>query len=120
MKLLDFPDLKAFYNMANAGVEDIERQIEKMIDEGEYQTPEPYQNLAYGIRKMQQAYLMYRSQNAPEDRLELLRRWIEDANDLIKTAQQEVMQSQQPQLAQPAAPPVSDMQALPGAGMPVA
>jgi hypothetical protein len=83
MKLLDFPDLESFYNMNNSGIEDIERQIESMIDDGEYQTPEPYQNLSLGIKKMQQAYLMYRSQKAPEDRLELFRQWISDANELL-------------------------------------
>lgn len=84
MKLLDFPDLKSYYNMTNSGVEDIERQIELMVDKQEYQTPEPFQNLQYGIKKMQQAYLMYRAQNAPEETLELFRQWISDANDLLQ------------------------------------
>lgn len=132
MKLLDFPDLKAYYNMANAGVEDIEKQIEDMIEHGEYQTPEPYQNLQYGITKMQQAYLMYRSQKAPEDRLELLRQWVEDAKAMLDTAQQELMNQQanaaaqanpidqNKPLAAPAAPPTSDMVPLQTAQPPVA
>jgi len=133
MKLLDFPDLKAYYNMANAGAEDIERQIELMMDTGEYETPEPFQNLQYGIVKMQQAYLMYRSQKAPEENLELLRRWISDAKNLLDQANQEAQNSvAQAQAAAnpvagapaqtgvPAAPPTSDMQALPTAGAPVA
>jgi hypothetical protein len=126
MKLLDFPDLKSFYNMANAGAEDIERQIEMMMDTGEYETPEPFQNLQYGIVKMQQAYLMYRSEKAPEERLELLRSWISDAKNLLDSAQQEAQaatmqaaSAAQP-LGVPAAPPVSDMQALPTATAPVA
>jgi hypothetical protein len=91
MKLLDFPDLKSFYNMNNSGVEDIERQIELMVDKQEYQTPEPYQDLQYGIKKMQQAYLMYRSQNAPEETLELFRQWISDANELLTPPPNPVM-----------------------------
>ncbi len=87
MKLLDFPDLRQFYNFNNAGLEDIERAIENIIDKGDYETPEPYQNLNLGITKMQQAYLYYRSQNAPESRLELFRRWIEDASALLKKAE---------------------------------
>jgi hypothetical protein len=87
MKLLDFPDLRQFYNFNNAGVEDIERAIELIIDKGEYETPEPYQNLSLGITKMQQAYLLYRSMNAPESRLELFRRWMEDASALLKKAE---------------------------------
>lgn len=103
MKLLDFPDLKQFYNMRNAGLEDIERTIEQFADEGQYSTPEPYQNLTLGIEKMQQAYLMYRSQNLPEERLELFRRWIEDAQGLLQNAMQE-----QQAAAQATLPPVPE------------
>jgi hypothetical protein len=100
MKLLDFPDLQQFYNFNNAGLENIERTIEMMIDKGEYQTPEPYQNLQLGIQKMQQAYLMYKNANAPEERLELFRRWIEDAQSIMKNAQMAIEQEQmQAQLA---------------------
>lgn len=111
MKLLDFPDLEGFYNMENAPIEDIERQIELMIEKGEYQTPEPYQNLQLGQQMMQQAYLMYRSQGAPEEKLELLRRWITDADGLMAQAVQGAQQqppSPQPTGA-PAPPPQSDL-----------
>jgi hypothetical protein len=60
--------------------------IEEMIDKGNYQTPEPYQNLEMGIKKCQQAYLKYRSEGAPDERLELLRRWMEDAQGLLTKA----------------------------------
>jgi hypothetical protein len=86
IKLLDFPDLKSFYNFQTSAGEDISRTIEKFIDEGAYETPEPYQNLQYGIDKMQQAYLYYKSQSAPEENLELFRRWIEDARGLLERA----------------------------------
>jgi len=95
MKLLDFPDLQQYYNFNNAGIEDIERTIEEMIDNGIYSTPEPYQNLEVGIVKMQQAYLLYRSQGAPDSRLELFRRWMADADALLKRAQQEVAAAEQ-------------------------
>lgn len=111
MKLLDYPDLKSFYNAANAGVDDIERQIELMVENGEYQTPEPYQNLQYGIKRMQQAYLQYRQDSAPEELLELFRRWIEDAKELLAKASVEMQQQEaaaQPQ-AVPQAPPTSDL-----------
>ena len=45
MKLLDFPDLKSYMDRKNAGLDDIEKMIEIMIEKGEYQTPEPYQDL---------------------------------------------------------------------------
>lgn len=121
MKLLDFPDLKGMYSMVNAGVDDIERQIEKMVDGEEYQTPEPFQNLKYGIPKMQQAYLKYRSEGAPEEILENLRQWMSDANHLIAQAENEASQdaamSEQmalpPPQAVPELPPTSDLMPLP-------
>jgi hypothetical protein len=51
--------------------------------------------LQYGITKMQQAYNLYKSQGAPDERLELFRRWIEDANTLLTKAQQEIAAAQQ-------------------------
>lgn len=128
MKLLDFPDLKSMYSMANAGVDDIEKQIELMVDGGDYQTPEPFQNLKYGITKMQQAYLKYRSENAPEEVLENLRQWMSDAKSLMDQAQQEAEMAAAtqaaamqppPPLAVPAPPPVSDMVPLENAAPPV-
>lgn len=103
MKLLDFPDLQSFYNFETAPGEDIDMVIESAIDEGRYLAPEPYQNLEYGIQKIQKAYLLFRSQNAPEERLELLRRWIEGARALLERAavdgqRQQIEAQQQMQL----------------------
>lgn len=118
MKLLDFPDLEQFYNFNNAGLEDIERAIECIIDKGQYETPEPYQNLQLGITKMQQAYLLYRADGAPDDRLDLFRRWIEDAAQLLQKAQQPQLAPGVPTegiatpaapIAQPEAQPTSDL-----------
>jgi hypothetical protein len=94
LKLLDFPDLESTLNLSNAALEDIERMIEQMIDKGEYFPPEPFQNLALGIQKVQQAYLYYKGQSAPEERLELLRQWMEDAKGLIDKAQIEAQAQQ--------------------------
>jgi hypothetical protein len=97
-KLLDFPDLEQYYNLNNSGVEDIDKTIEMIVDKGEYLTPEPYQNLEFGIKAMQQAYLHYKTENLPEDRLELMRRWMSDANDLIEKAVQASQPQEQGQL----------------------
>ena len=102
LKLLDFPDLESTMSLLNASSEDIDRMIELMIDKGQYQTPEPYQNLEMGIKKCQQAYLKYRAQNAPDSRLELLRRWMEDAQGLLTKAVEGT--TPPPPLAQTAVP----------------
>ncbi|HAT63937.1 MAG TPA: hypothetical protein DCS66_04950, partial [Flavobacteriaceae bacterium] len=102
-----FPDLEASMNLLNADSNNLERLIETMMDEGKYFPPEPYQNLENAVRKVQQAYLLYRMQGAPEDRLELLRQFMEDCQNLIEKA------------AQPEGPPMP-MSGGPGpeAGMP--
>lgn len=109
MKLLDFPDLKSTMSYLNSALEDIERMIESMISQGKYETPEPYQNLELGIQKCQQAYLLYKSQNAPDERLELLRRWIEDANALLEKAAQAAVPQQNAPLANPTPTPTSEL-----------
>jgi hypothetical protein len=121
LKLLDFPDLQGFYQFETAAGEDINMVIEKIIEHGEYTTPEPYQDLGGGIKKMQQAYLLFRSENAPESRLELIRRWVEDANALMQRSvidqgrqqQEQALQMQQmasEQLAQQTPAPEEDEQ----------
>ncbi len=102
LKLLDFPDLESSMTLLNAAAEDIDRMIELMMDKGKYQTPEPYQNLEKGIEKCQQAYLKFRAQNAPDSRLELLRRWMEDAQGLLQKAVEG--QAPPPPLAQTSIP----------------
>jgi len=105
--LLDFPDLKGYYNYANSPIEDIKRTIELIVDKGEYYSPEPYQDLEYGVSKLQQAYLFYRTRDLPEERLELMRRWIEDAQTLLKKA------AEPEEVPPPAMPVGTDATALP-------
>ena len=84
--LLDFPDLEAASSRIGADYNDIMMIIEKMLDEGKYQTPEPYQNLELGVKEVQRAYLKARMNSAPKDRLELLRRWISQAQNMMALA----------------------------------
>ena len=88
LKLLDFPDLEATTNMLNSDANNLDKIIETMMDKGKYFPPEPYQNLENAIRKVQQAYLMYKVQGATENRLELLRQYMEDCQNLIMKAKQ--------------------------------
>lgn len=113
LKLLDYPDLRAYYDMANASVDEIERQIELIMDKGEYSSPEPYQNLPYGLVTFQNAYLRYKADGAPEESLELLRNWMDAANELMQKAAAPTPQEQQAMALQataaPQAPPRSDL-----------
>jgi hypothetical protein len=117
LKLLDFPDLETTMSLANAAVEDIMSTIDNMVKKGIYQAPEPLQNLEYGIGKCQSAYLRAKLNKVPEERLELLRRWIEEASALLQSMQAPApmpgpMPEQAP-LGVPEAAPVSEMLPLP-------
>jgi hypothetical protein len=136
LDLLDFPDLDAYTSYKNASVEDMKRTIEKLVD-GDYQAPEPFQWLGTppgpqgaatgGIAMMQSAYLKYKDDGLEENKLELMRRWMEEAVALITPPPPPAapqggampgIQGGQP-TANPQAPQTSDMlPALPQQGGP--
>jgi len=93
-RLLDFPDLEAYSSLEQSDTDNIMKNIDIMMSKGKYITPEPYQNLQLVVKKTQQAYLKYKVENAPESRLELLRRHMEDANNLLELAEQEQANAQ--------------------------
>ena len=109
--LLDYPDIEAVNSMATAARDDVNMLIEQMLEKGEYIPPEPFSNLELSVKLMQSAYLRAKINKVPEERLDLLRRYIEECINLItqmqQAAQQQAMAAmapQQAQQAQPAAP----------------
>ena len=118
ISLLDFPDLESTMDLLTSDNRNLEKVIETMMDEGKYFPPEPYQNLENAVRKVQQAYLMYRLRNAPEERLELLRQYMEDCQTLLMKARdvEESPEDLAQKLAQMGAPAAANQameQALP-------
>lgn len=115
LSVLDFPDVDASVSLQTAAYDDVRMVIASMMKTGEYIPPEPYQNLQLTLSISQSAYLKAKTQNAPEEILELLRRYIDDTKTLLDKAamqaQQQAMQSQAAMapIAQPNQPPTSDM-----------
>jgi hypothetical protein len=99
LELLDFPDLGNFVSLKNAATQDILDTIDEMINHGQYTPPEPYQNLQFGIETMQQAYLRGKHDGVSDKRLDLLRRWMTQADNLMNKAK-EAAQMQLPQQAE--------------------
>ena len=114
LSLLDFPDLEGFTSLATAAQDNIERYLEFMIEDGKYNPPEPFMNLQLAITLTQEAYLRAKCENTPEDRLELLRIFMDDCQTLItaRTPPPPQVPPMDP-LANPAGPPVSDLLPLP-------
>jgi len=82
-QLLDFPDLETANKLKTAHIEVIDLAIERMLEDGEYIPPEPYMALEYGISRIQQAYNLAIINDEPEDRRELLRRWLAQADSMM-------------------------------------
>ncbi len=127
IELLDFPDLKHVVSLKVSSRQNIRRLLEKMVETGEYYPPEPYGNLQLGRMLAQAYYEKGQIDGMPEDRLDLLRRYMDDVKaaleppappmvpppgaadaGLAATAQAEELGGAMP-MAQPEAPPVSDM-----------
>lgn len=79
LSLLEFPDIEGYVGLKTAPLDDIMYTLERILYHGEFLTPEPFQNLELGLSIFQNAYLKARKDKVPDDRLELLRRWITSA-----------------------------------------
>ena len=86
MGLMEMPDLEAVTGLLNAGLNDIKATIERILDEGKYDPPEPYQDLATGKILVQAAYLKAKHEKAPRKRLEMLLRWLDEADYIAPKA----------------------------------
>lgn len=83
-RLLNFPDLESWNDEQNASHDIVEDIIDEIMNGGKYKAPEPFMNLQEAITMVQKAYLLNRRKNAPESRLEMLRTWMVQAQDLLK------------------------------------
>lgn len=110
--LLDFPDLEAFKSLDLAPKELILESIETMIEDGEYVIPEPSDNLDLIIKLGTLSYQKFRLRKAPSDRLELLLRYVDDAQSLKEMAMQK--QAAPVQAAQMAPEMAAVQQNMPG------
>jgi hypothetical protein len=113
IQLLDFPDISAYESIETANLNLIQKTLTEIIDTGKYIPPEPQMNLEQAITYAHKAYLNGRVTNLPEDILELLLRFIDDADRLINIQAAPTDTPAAP--VDPAAPvqPVDPAQAVP-------
>lgn len=84
-RLINYPDVESVLGNKNAPFEIMDMIIEKLLD-GDYIAPEPYFKLDYAIPAMQDAYLKARIDDADQETLELMRRWIDQAKAIMDKA----------------------------------
>jgi hypothetical protein len=92
LKLLKYPDLKAVTDRLTAPIDDIERTISHMLygpaktaDELEelYNNPDGFTDLAMALQIAKGEYLRAKINGCPEERLELLRRYMTSVEALL-------------------------------------
>lgn len=85
MQLLDFPDLDGHMTLAQAANEDVLRTIEGILEDGEPGDVDDVTDLNLALSVGMQA-LLRAKWSEPEDRVELLRRWVERVKDRAQPA----------------------------------
>lgn len=90
-RLLDFPDIEAHDNYANAAFDDADETISKILDADDPELPmvEAFQNLPVLRERATAAYLRYRHTDIDEERLDMLRQLI----DMCAAAELEIQQA---------------------------
>lgn len=82
LQLLEFPDTQELLDNKNAYIDDIRYTAQQIIEDSIYNPPEPYQRLEYGIAYFNSLYLKMKTRNLPQEKLDLLQKWINDALSL--------------------------------------
>lgn len=85
-RLIDLPDLERMNDLENAAHELVEELIERMLDDNYYEEPEQYMGpggLVDALHTTSMAYLRAKIDRAPEDRLRLLRQFMDACKALL-------------------------------------
>ncbi|MEQ9074102.1 MAG: hypothetical protein RLP09_09615 [Sandaracinaceae bacterium] len=88
-QLLAFPDVDEHLSLEGASRESIEWQIEQMLDEGERQVPQPFQDLRLALTLGQAHLIRAEMEGVPDDRLQLVRDYLTGVHALLQKAQAE-------------------------------
>jgi hypothetical protein len=118
MSVLDVPDLESVIGLETSTYELIGMHLENMLDEDKAEQPEPYQGLDLSLRIMQSAVIKAKVDGCPDDRLQLVRDYIDAIRDLQKQAANENAQAAPPPQAQSGAPGTPDQQGQVAPGAP--
>jgi len=115
LTLADVPDFESIRATVVAPLELLEKRFDEMLETGKYTVPEPYMDLARGMKLCALYIQKAEVKGASDDRVELLRQWLGDAKSLIEGVMQQAQIAQQERAAEMTQPP-----GVPGAAPPVA
>jgi len=98
------PDLDFVMQRMKAPFEIAEKMVSHIIEDGEYEPPFPEMDLGAARDIATKELLRAKIENVPEERIDLLRRWIVDIDDMQAKAEESMKELQAPPEA-PAGPP---------------
>jgi hypothetical protein len=115
-RAMDFPDLDTIESLANAQEEYLQERLDKIVDDGEYSSPEPTDDLSLDKEYSLQYIQLYARLGLEPEKMDMLRRFSAQVDWLAKKAALGAMPpapagqpaGQTPQ-AQPAPPPTSPL-----------
>lgn len=81
-RLLDFPDLDQVESLANAEEDYLTGVFDRIVDDGDYSSPDPLDDLQLAKQLCLEYYAKGKANNLREDRLELLRRYLAQINEI--------------------------------------
>lgn len=96
MRLLDFPDIEEYRAFQNSPIDDMHFVFDFLMNDPseEILSPDPFEDLAGCISFMKRAYLRARVEGAPEERLDLVRTWIDQAVQLDEQRKQAAQEAE--------------------------
>lgn len=117
-RLLDYPDLEAEENLYNSVNDYLHKILDKIVEDGEFTAPEPYDDLQSARKLALEYYARGKLNNLEDDKLELLRRFLSQIDMILNPPQPPMPMAPggapgqpgpgQP-MANPQAPPVSPL-----------
>ncbi len=89
MELMNLdPDLESEVNMQTSSLRLTEKWLSEMVEEGTFHKPDPHMNLQLAQQVSQGVYTMLLHDNCPEDRLSLVREFIQECVGAIQSQNQ--------------------------------
>lgn len=84
MRVTQVPDVDGEMDIANAPQESVQRKIDRMLESGTYEPPNPFSDKVYAKAYVESRYTLEEEEETPQDRLDLLLMFRAAIVDLIQ------------------------------------
>lgn len=114
-RLLDYPDIEQQNKLAVASEERILKYLDMIVEDGDYNPPDPFMDLQLADQLCTQYYNLYMAANLEEEKADMLRSFSTQTKAMITSMQAPAMAQPMPQAAPMPQPQSPMVQNVPGA-----